>query len=170
MDFKDEVSAEASRRDMAAENSDAVALTKKRARRVSFAAEMTSVHIFDRDEEFNETPSVAAANMTDDSPAEFGFGGLSERSKEFGGEDDGEYNLEDEVMEMQRSFLRPIGSPSSGGSTLGSASSNDGKFRSVSLFSLFLSVFLFLFIVCVKCFSCWTCKLPYYAPSPSLYS
>lgn len=138
MDSKDEASAEGSRRDAAAENSDTVALTKKRARRVSFAAEMTSVHFFDRDEEFNETPSVAAAKMAGDLAAEFGFAGLSERNKEFGGEDEGEgeYNLDDEVMEMQRSFLRPMGSPSSGGSTLGSASSNDGKFRSLSLFFL----------------------------------
>ncbi|KAI3457695.1 hypothetical protein Pfo_014358 [Paulownia fortunei] len=44
---------------------------------------------------------------------------------EFGGEDDGNDNDEDEEMDMRRSFLRPVGSPSPGGSTFGSASSND---------------------------------------------
>ncbi|XP_057792894.1 uncharacterized protein LOC131009519 isoform X2 [Salvia miltiorrhiza] len=124
MDPKEEPNADGDRRDMAAENSDTVAVNKKRARRVSFA-EMTSIHFFDRDEEFNETSQVETAKMADDSPAEFRFGGLSELSKEFGGDDDGGDNLDDEIMEMQRSFLRPIGSPSSGGSTMGSASSND---------------------------------------------
>ncbi|KAL1555438.1 hypothetical protein AAHA92_11176 [Salvia divinorum] len=124
MDSKEEPNTDGDRRDMVAENSDTVALNKKRARRVSFA-ELTSVHFFDRDEEFNETSQSENAKMADDSPAEFGFGGLLERSKEFGGEDDGGDNLEDEIMEMQRSFLRPIGSPSSGGSTMGSALSND---------------------------------------------
>ncbi|XP_042009596.1 uncharacterized protein LOC121758241 [Salvia splendens] len=124
MDSKEEPNTDGDRRDMAAENSDTVALNKKRARRVSFA-ELTSVHFFDRDEELNEASPSENAKMADDSPAEFGFGGLLQRSKEFGGEDDVGDNLEDEIMEMQRSFLRPIGSPSSGGSTMGSASSND---------------------------------------------
>lgn len=123
MDFKEETNADRNRRNMAAENSDTVA--KKRVRRVSFAAEMTSVHFFDRDEEYNETPLVETAKIFDYSPAELGFGGLSELSKEFGGEDDGDDNIDDEEMEMRRLFLRPIGSPSPGGSTLGSASSND---------------------------------------------
>ncbi|XP_042005301.1 uncharacterized protein LOC121754038 isoform X1 [Salvia splendens] len=124
MDSKEEPNTDGDRRDMAAENSDTVALNKKRARRVSFA-ELTSIHFFDRDEEFNETSQSENAKMADDSPAELGFGGLLQRSKEFGSEDDGGDNLEDEIMEMQRNFLRPIGSPSSGGSTMGSSSSND---------------------------------------------
>lgn len=140
MDSKEETNADSNRRVMAAENSDTVA--KKRVRRVSFAAEMTSVHFFDRDEEYNETPMVGTAKILDDSPAGLGFGRLSERVKEFGGEDDGDDNIDDEEMEMRRLFLRPIGSPSPGGSTLGSASSNDGKSRCTALFLVVLCVLL----------------------------
>ncbi|KZV31364.1 hypothetical protein F511_05468 [Dorcoceras hygrometricum] len=96
-----------------------MALQKKRARRVSFA-EMTSVHFFDRDEEDNETPVAKAAKVDGVSATELDFGVELEQSKEIDGED-----IDVEEMEMPRSFLRPLGSPSPGGSTMGSASSND---------------------------------------------
>lgn len=127
MDSKEEPNADGHRHNAATENSDTMGLHKKRARRVSFA-EMTSVHFFDRDEDYNETPLTETAKIGDDSAGELGFGGQSERKQEFGGDDDGDDNDNDEEMEMRRSFLRPVGSPSPGGSTFGSASSNDGKF------------------------------------------
>ncbi|KAK6116318.1 hypothetical protein DH2020_049945 [Rehmannia glutinosa] len=129
MDSKEEPNAEGHRHNTGPENSDTMALQKKRARRVSFA-EMTSIHFFDRDEEDNETPLMETEKIGDESPGDFGFGGLLERNMEFGGEDGGNDNDEDEEMDMHRSFLRPVGSPSPGGSTFGSASSNDGKFNS----------------------------------------
>ncbi|KAL1560934.1 hypothetical protein AAHA92_11088 [Salvia divinorum] len=124
MDSKEDHKDDGYRRHLAAENSDTVTLNKKRARRVSFA-EMTSVHIFDRVGEFNETSQVEIAKIADDSPAELRLRGLQKRGKVFGGEDDVGDRLKDEIMEMQRSFLQPIRSPSSGGSMMGSASSND---------------------------------------------
>ncbi|XP_020555090.1 uncharacterized protein LOC105178718 isoform X2 [Sesamum indicum] len=124
MESKEDPNADGHRHNTATENSDTIARQKKRARRVSFA-EMTSVHFFDRDEELNETPSTGTAKIGDDSAGELGSGGESERSKGFGGEDDGDDNVDDEMMQMRSSFLRPVGSPSPGGSTFGSASSND---------------------------------------------
>ncbi|KAL2246015.1 UNVERIFIED_CONTAM: hypothetical protein Sindi_2869700 [Sesamum indicum] len=141
MESKEDPNADGHRHNTATENSDTIARQKKRARRVSFA-EMTSVHFFDRDEELNETPSTGTAKIGDDSAGELGSGGESERSKGFGGEDDGDDNVDDEMMQMRSSFLRPVGSPSPGGSTFGSASSNDGKFHSFALFSV---------VICLSC-------------------
>ncbi|KAG6417029.1 hypothetical protein SASPL_124470 [Salvia splendens] len=107
MDSKEENNADGDRRHMAAENSDTVALNKKRVHRVSFA-EMTSVYFFDRNEEFNETSQVETAKMVDDSPTGFRLRGLSERGKVFAGEDDGGDSLEDEIMEMQRLTLEAL--------------------------------------------------------------
>lgn len=127
MDSKEEANADGHRHNTATENSDTMALQRKRARRVSFA-EMTSVHFFDRDEESNETPLAETAKFGDNSPGESGLG-LQLEPTEFGGEDEANDNDDDEEAEMRRSFLRPVGSPSPGGSTFGSASSNDGKFH-----------------------------------------
>ncbi|KAK4437472.1 hypothetical protein Salat_0081100 [Sesamum alatum] len=124
MDSKEDPNADGHRHNTATENSDTIARQKKRARRVSFA-EMTSVHFFDRDEELNETPSTGTAKIGDELAGELGSGGESERNKESGGEDDGDDNDDDEVMQMRSQFLRPVGSPSPGGSNFGSASSND---------------------------------------------
>ncbi|KAL8031141.1 hypothetical protein ABFX02_13G006200 [Erythranthe guttata] len=124
MDSKEEANADGHRHNMPTENSDTIALQKKRARRVSFA-EMTSIHFFDRDEESNGTPLAQTAKLGDDSPVQSGLFRQLELDKEFECSDDGNGIDEDEEMEMQRSFLRPIGSPSPGGSTFGSASSND---------------------------------------------
>ncbi|XVF21190.1 hypothetical protein REPUB_Repub12eG0069100 [Reevesia pubescens] len=99
-----------------------IALRKKRSRRVSFAdREITSVHIFNRDDD-NETPSDSTPKSD------------SEREKEAldlfsdllgNGDSDGgdEY---DDVLSATKSFLRPMESPSPGGSsTVGSATYND---------------------------------------------
>ncbi|OMO75585.1 hypothetical protein CCACVL1_16128, partial [Corchorus capsularis] len=105
-----------------------VAFRKKRSRRVSFAdREITSVHIFCRDED-NETPPESTPN----SDAERGkellsiFSDLGDRySDESNGGDDDDAE-DDDVLSARRSFLRPIESPSPGGSsTVGSATSND---------------------------------------------
>ncbi|KAL3618256.1 hypothetical protein CASFOL_038577 [Castilleja foliolosa] len=95
---------------MATENSDTMAVQRKRARRVSFA-ETTSIRLFIRDKESDETET---ARVRDDSL----FGGLD------GDNDDNE----DEEMDMRNTFLHPIRLPSPGGSTFGSASSNDAVF------------------------------------------
>ncbi|OMO89665.1 hypothetical protein COLO4_19656 [Corchorus olitorius] len=105
-----------------------VAFRKKRSRRVSFAdREITSVHIYRRDED-NETPPES----TPKSDAERGkellsiFRDLGDRySDESNGGDDDDAE-DDDVLSARRSFLRPIESPSPGGSsTVGSAISND---------------------------------------------
>ncbi|KAL3646150.1 hypothetical protein CASFOL_011330 [Castilleja foliolosa] len=126
MDPKEEPSAEFHGHIMATENSDTMAVQRKRARRVSFA-ETTSIRLFNRDEESDETPLIETARIRDDSPGEIGFGRHPEPNMDFGGLDGGNdnNNNEDEEMEMHRMFLRPISSPSPGGSTFGSASSND---------------------------------------------
>lgn len=148
MDSKEEPDADDHRNNAVTENSDTIALHKKRARRVSFA-ERTSVRFFDRDDEgFTGTPLMQTAKIGDDSYGESGSGGKSEGNKEFGGADNGDENDEDnEEMEMRSSFLRPNGSPSPGGSTFGSASSNDGKFRRSLLC-------FFMFIYCSMLFCC----------------
>ena len=99
------------------------AFHKKRSRRVSFA-ENTSVHIFDRDE---ETPPDANAPS---SPYEdLGFSDRDAKLKQFFGnaEDDNEDDDTDELG-PRSPFFRVVRSPSSGGSAIGSATSNDGKY------------------------------------------
>ncbi|KAL6506791.1 hypothetical protein OROHE_022228 [Orobanche hederae] len=122
MDFKEDPNAEDHRHNMATENSDTIAMQKKRARRVSFA-ETTSIHLFNRDEDDDETPLIETSRLRDDSPGGFDFVRQSEPNMEIDGGDS--ENGEDEEMNMHKAFLRPIGSPSPGGSTFGSASSND---------------------------------------------
>ncbi|CAI9294918.1 unnamed protein product [Lactuca saligna] len=104
-----------------------MAFHKKRARRVSFA-ENTSVHIFDRDEDSGTPLEPKPPSSPSD---ELGSGELNhERGQLFWNvdEDDNDNNNEDDDMDEPGSrspFLRFIGSPSSGGSTVGSANSND---------------------------------------------
>ncbi|KAJ0230034.1 Uncharacterized protein HA466_0311290 [Hirschfeldia incana] len=102
-----------------------IAQRRKRLRRVSFAdREITSVHIFKRDEDYETPPNPssasesqnAATSDSEDKVIRF-FGELAE-SEDTGG--DGE---EDEPVE--KLFFRPKNSPSSGGSTIGSATSDD---------------------------------------------
>ncbi|KAI4308584.1 hypothetical protein L6164_031642 [Bauhinia variegata] len=125
-----------------------IAMKKKRARRVSFVDnEVTSVHIFKRDDEDSETPprskpSSGADESRSKDDAVLGFfrdlGGDSDEEdlrevspSRNGGDDDDD----GEVVNVRGSFLRPIRSPSPGSSTAGSvATTDDGKF----LFLLFL--------------------------------
>ncbi|XP_024966100.1 uncharacterized protein LOC112506323 [Cynara cardunculus var. scolymus] len=100
-----------------------IAFHKKRARRVSFA-ENTSVHIFDRDEDSGtpldrKPPNSPASAERNNEPNQL-FWNVEE--------DDNDNNNEDDDMDEPGSrspFLRLVGSPSSGGSTIGSANSND---------------------------------------------
>ncbi|XP_042520558.1 uncharacterized protein LOC122094027 isoform X2 [Macadamia integrifolia] len=104
-----------------------VARRKNRSRRVSFAAEITSVHFFDRDEEY-ETPPDSKPNSenseTREANEDLGFQndvGGSDDSKELtqNGEDD-EDDEDDEVKAFVRDMV--LSSP---GSAIGSATSND---------------------------------------------
>ncbi|KAL5148250.1 hypothetical protein HKD37_13G035316 [Glycine soja] len=92
------------------EEDDTVALRKKRARRVSFADnEITSVHVFRRDDDSTSSPSEPPSSSD---PSVLGFfHDLASDS-----DDDEQPQLDDEA-EAANSFLRPIGSPSPGGST-----------------------------------------------------
>lgn len=111
-----------------------IALQKKRSRRVSFA-ENTEVHVFDRDEDY-ETPSNS--RPTSDSAELDGrndvVGFLKNlRGSNEGNEEEGDGTEAGTDAEGQRkSFLRPTESPSPG-STVGSATSNDGLFLFLSL-------------------------------------
>lgn len=113
-----------------------MAMQRKRARRVSFA-EMTSVHFFDRDEEYETPPDLSgkAENNSEREDMILGFDQLLDDSKEFSsrnedredgdeGKDEYEDEDEDDGMALARSFLRPEESPSPG-SNFGSATSND---------------------------------------------
>ncbi|CAJ1950989.1 unnamed protein product [Sphenostylis stenocarpa] len=89
-----------------------VALKKKRARRVSFADnEITSVHVFRRDDDASSDPSDAPSD-----PSVLGF--FRDLASE--SDDDRQPQLDDEAGD---SFLRPIDFPSPGGSS----TANDGK-------------------------------------------
>nr|XP_016436826.1 PREDICTED: uncharacterized protein LOC107762943 isoform X2 [Nicotiana tabacum] len=109
-----------------------MAMQKKRARRVSFA-EMTSVHFFDRDEEYETPPDPsgkAESNSEREEVINLGFDQLVDDSKESEdgdeGNDEDEDEDEDDEMALPRSFLRPAESPSPG-SNFGSATSNDDE-------------------------------------------
>ncbi|GKB76753.1 hypothetical protein Tco_0943648, partial [Tanacetum coccineum] len=103
-----------------------LAFHKKRARRVSFA-ENTSVHIFNRDED-SATPVNAKqppppSDEYSDEPKFWNDNGNDEDEEDEDEEDD----EMDESGGPRSPFLRLVGSsPSSGGSTIGSATSNDG--------------------------------------------
>ncbi|EOA32720.1 hypothetical protein CARUB_v10016023mg [Capsella rubella] len=108
---------------------ESIAQRRKRLRRVSFAdREITSVHIFNRDEDYETPPNAAAAEQQNGERADTSesedkvirfFGELSDRE-----DTEGDGDGEDEPI-LQKSFLRPKFSPSSGGSTVGSATSDD---------------------------------------------
>lgn len=107
-----------------------IAFHKKRARRVSFA-ENTSVHIFNRDEDsgtpVNPKPPNSPSNELSESGERInGPNQLLWSNDDVDDDNDGD---DDDVDEPGSSspFLRFVGSPSSGGSTIGSANSNDGK-------------------------------------------
>ncbi|PON87997.1 hypothetical protein TorRG33x02_161990 [Trema orientale] len=104
----------------------ALRIKKKRARRVSFAdTEITSVHIFNRDED-SETPPLSArptsrnpnAAALDPENEVIGFFRDLASESDDSGDDDG-------TLDARKPFFRPIGSPSPGSSTAGSVTSND---------------------------------------------
>lgn len=105
---------------------------RNRARRVSFAdTEITSVHFFKRDDD-SETPpdsNQSSRNPNTDSGNKNEIVGFF---KDLGGDSD---DSGDE--DGKKSFFRPIGTPSPGSSTAGSATSNDGK----SLSNLFIFIY-----------------------------
>ncbi|KAK4276216.1 hypothetical protein QN277_019186 [Acacia crassicarpa] len=119
-----------------------IAFKNKRARRVSFADnEITSVHIFRRDDEDSDSPFESTKPF---SPAEgkspenevLGFfrdlagGSDDDDLKESPprrnvGRNDDDNDDEGEAVNVRKSFLKPIGSPSPGSSTVGSVASID---------------------------------------------
>jgi len=102
------------------EDETTVALKKKRLRRVSFADnEITSVHVFRRDDDSSSSPSEAPSD-----PSIVGFfRDLASDSED----DDKEQPQLHEEAEDGNSFLRPIGSPYTGGSS--TADEGDGALR-----------------------------------------
>ncbi|XP_010542040.1 PREDICTED: uncharacterized protein LOC104815372 [Tarenaya hassleriana] len=128
---------------IAGTDEETVALRRKRLRRVSFAdREITSVHIFNRDEDYETPPNSSASKQrngeqvgeeeSEDKVIRF-FGELADGddSRELlcspDGEGDADADADDEVV-VGKLFLRPKGSPSSGGSTVGSATTDDENF------------------------------------------
>ncbi|KAK4802942.1 hypothetical protein SAY86_001145 [Trapa natans] len=113
-----------------------VAARKKRLRRVSFAdVEITSVHIFKRDEDYSDSTPPSDPKTDEDDGKLSGddglvlFGDLGDHNDDFKELScDREDEKEDDCGEEgvgRASFFRPIESPSPGSSTVGSAVSND---------------------------------------------
>lgn len=116
---------------------ESIAQRRKRLRRVSFAdREITSVHIFNRDEDYEMPPNSSAAQPQNADTSESEekvirfFGELSDRE-----DTEGDGDGEDEDI-LDKSFLRPKYSPSSAGSTIGSATSDDGTLQFLLLFCI----------------------------------
>ncbi|CAK7328444.1 unnamed protein product [Dovyalis caffra] len=109
-----------------------IAIRKKRLRRVSFAdREITSVHIFNRDDEY-ETPPDPSSTKNDisdrDDELQRFFGDLadSDDSKEISSPTGAVGNDNDDSINSRKSFFRPLESPSPGSNSIvGSATSND---------------------------------------------
>ncbi|XP_028804981.1 uncharacterized protein LOC114759916 [Neltuma alba] len=121
-----------------------IAFKKKRARRVSFADnEITSVHIFRRDDEDSESPfeSTKPCSPADGKSPENEVPGFF---RDLAGDSDEEdlkespaprnacgngddNDDEGEAANVRKSFLKPIGSPSPGSSTAGSIASTDDE-------------------------------------------
>lgn len=104
-----------------------LAFNKKRARRVSFAdVEITSVHIFKRDEDYETPPEPLATPEV--APPDNEVLGFFRDLVDSDDSRESSPNVDDDVIGQRKSFLRPLGSPSPGSSTVGSAASNDGTF------------------------------------------
>lgn len=103
-----------------------VAQKRKRARRVSFADnEITSVHIFRRDDDHSSSSS--------DAPPDAVLGFFRDLAGDSDDDvDDHPQNPSDdaagEAADARDSFLKPIGSPSPGGSSTAAATDSDGEF------------------------------------------
>ncbi|KAL5798158.1 hypothetical protein ACOSQ2_002978 [Xanthoceras sorbifolium] len=112
-----------------------IALRKKRARRVSFAdREITSVHIFNRDEDYETPPQSSSRRRSFEVEVEEDvgevvrfFGDLAADSDDFKemspGEDDDDGDDDDESA-SRKPFLRPRESPSPGSSTIGGSATS----------------------------------------------
>lgn len=105
-----------------------IAQRRKRLRRVSFAdREITSVHIFKRDEDYETPPNTSGSKPQNGEQA-----GTSESEDKvirfFSDDAEGDCDAEDGPI-VDKSFLRPRNSPSSGGSTIRSATSDDGTLQ-----------------------------------------
>ncbi|XP_027346433.1 uncharacterized protein LOC113858139 [Abrus precatorius] len=108
---------EPSKNNTQTEEDDTIALKKKRARRVSFADnEITSVHVFRRDDD----DSSSTDNPPD--PSVLGFS----RDLTNDSDDDERPHLD---ADASNSFLRPIGSPSPGGSSTADNGDEDDDFH-----------------------------------------
>ncbi|XWS47286.1 hypothetical protein CRYUN_Cryun14cG0139500 [Craigia yunnanensis] len=106
-----------------------IAFRKKRARRVSFAdREITSVHIFNRDDDYETLPDTTPRPNSEREKELLGlFRDLADSDDSNGGDDD--EDDDDDVLSARKSFLRPMESPSPGGSsTVVSATSKDENF------------------------------------------
>lgn len=127
-----------------------VAARKKRLRRVSFAdVEITSIHIFKRDDDYSDSTPPCDPKPGEESgklPGDDGvvlFRDLGDHSDDFkelscDREDEKEDGSEEEVV-GRAPFFRPLESPSPGSSTVCSAVSNDGKCRSCSCHTILWS-------------------------------
>lgn len=116
-----------------------LAFKKKRARRVSFAdVEITSVHIFKRDEDY-ETPLEPQATP-EAAPPDNEVLGFFRNLVDSDDSLESSPNLDDDGLGQRKSFLRPLGSPSPGSISAGSATSNDGMFLCLFLSSFFLAI------------------------------
>ncbi|XP_048435238.1 uncharacterized protein LOC103951819 isoform X2 [Pyrus x bretschneideri] len=105
----------------------ALRIKQKRSRRVSFAdTEITSVHIFNRDEEYDTPPDPKPrpSSQNDVAQAENPVIGFF---RDLGGDSDDFRDSDDDDQndDGRKSFFRPNGSPSPGSSVPGSATSND---------------------------------------------
>ncbi|XP_058112810.1 uncharacterized protein LOC131255899 isoform X2 [Magnolia sinica] len=109
----------------------------KRSRRVSFAADITSVHVFDRDEDFDSPPdsksrselAKSAQKQSREGDCTPDGGDLKEPSSRRDGDDGdghdhGHYDDGDDDEDVREPFVRNMDF-SSPGSTVGSAESND---------------------------------------------
>lgn len=127
---------EPSKTNAQSEEDDTVALRKKRARRVSFADnEITSVHVFRRDDDDDSTSSPSEPPSSSD-PSILGFF----RDLASDSDDDEQPKLEDEAEAAANSFLRPVGSPSPGGSITADCELYFFHFSSRVLLSLSVAV------------------------------
>lgn len=125
---------EPSKTNAQSEEDDTVALRKKRARRVSFADnEITSVHVFRRDDDSTSSPSEPPSSSD---PSILGFF----RDLASDSDDDEQPKLEDEAEAAANSFLRPVGSPSPGGSITADCELYFFHFSSRVLLSLSVAV------------------------------
>lgn len=107
---------------------------KKRSRRVSFADNITTFHVFDRDDEFETPPDGKPSSENEnvesavgsETPGLRGDSAESDDSKELTQNENDEEDDDDE--EGRELFVRNMDFSSSPGSVAGSVTSNEGEF------------------------------------------